>query len=286
VVSFKEARMADLTFVDAAYPSGISGGPYDGVCYYIGGDTPHVWTIAELEARPEQYRLPIFVRSDPAGIAQAVQDVHTTLAQLAAFKQPKGTLVCLDVETARDPTYTASYSSGLLAFGYKLLVYGSQSDVFGNDNPDGLYFGASWTGVPHIAAGDQMTQYVSLSGYDKDLAESQLPLWDTKPAPIAFPQPVYVEDSMIVLNELVKGGPAVCLPIPTGKVKLLIYADQGFNSKVQPSLRVGFAPGALALKTAEPTWETPLAEPIPAGANRFTIARLDDGNVPVTVDFA
>ncbi len=71
---------------------------------------------------------------------------------------------------------------------YALIVYGSQSTVFGNDVPDGLYFGADWTGMPHLAAGDAMTQWVSFSGYDEDLARATLPFWDTRPAPEPAPE--------------------------------------------------------------------------------------------------
>ena len=59
-----------LRFYDAAYPPAKPPAA-DGVCIYIGGDTPHVWTLAEIEAQPARYRLPIFVRSNPAGISES-----------------------------------------------------------------------------------------------------------------------------------------------------------------------------------------------------------------------
>src|SRR6185437_12337230 len=71
----------------------------------------------------------------------------------------------------------------LSAAGYTLIVYGSQADVFGNRNPDGMYWGAHWTDVPHLAPGDEVTQYVSFAGYDESLASSVLPFWGAPPDP-------------------------------------------------------------------------------------------------------
>jgi hypothetical protein len=171
--------MADLTFYDAAWPPDPAP-VTDGVCIYIGGDATHVWTAEEIGMQPARYRLPIFVRSNPRGLAGVAADVNAALRQLAAIKAPRGILVAWDMETAADKTYIAGVYAGLAAAGYELIVYGSQSDVMGNDNPDGLYWGADWTSHSHLARGDAMTQWVSFSGYDLDLAESSLPFWDTQ----------------------------------------------------------------------------------------------------------
>jgi hypothetical protein len=275
-----------LKFVDASTPSTISGGPYDGTCYYLGGDTPHVWTKPELDARPERYRLGIWVRSNPIGVAQAMTDAVHCLAQLAFMGQPKDTLVCIDMETAEDPTYVAAFSANILSGGYKLIAYGTQDDVFGNDNPDGLYFGAQWTGVSHIASGDQMTQYVSFTGYDVDLAEASLALWDTKPVVANFPQPKTLEDHVIVLNNLTVNGPAVVLPVPVGTTKVLFYADEGWRVVTPPEIRLGFAPGNFGGRSVLPTWNAPISVGVPVGATRLTVARLDTGETPVTIAFA
>jgi hypothetical protein len=52
--------------------------------------------------------------------------------------------------------------------------------VFGAGNPDGLYWAADWTSVKHCASGAAMTQWVSFSAYDEDVAVSDLPFWDTQ----------------------------------------------------------------------------------------------------------
>jgi len=166
-----------LIFYDAALPPLVPPRA-DGVAFYIGGDTPHVWSKAEIDAQPARYRLPIFVRSNPPGPG-ANADTAAALAQLKAIGAPPGTLVAWDMETAADAAYISEVYQDLRASGYKLIVYGTQSDVMANRNPDGLYFGADWTDVEHLHSGDVMTQYANFAAYDKSVAESGLPFWDT-----------------------------------------------------------------------------------------------------------
>lgn len=178
--------MSNLIFYDSAFPP-ASPPKADGVAFYIGGDTPHVWTEAEIAATNTRFRLPVYVRSNPPGPG-AIPDVAAAVARLALLKAPRGTLVAWDMEMAADASYIKAVYGALNTAGYKLIVYGSQSTVLGNDNPDGLYWGAAWTGVVHIAGGDVMTQYVSFSGYDESEATSALPFWDTAPPAPVGPQ--------------------------------------------------------------------------------------------------
>lgn len=165
------------------------------MAFYVGGDTVHVWSKAEVDATPYRYRLPVFVRSNPPGPGAAA-DVAACVTRLKAIGAPPGCLVALDVETAVDAAYVRAFHAALRAAGHVLIVYASQSYTAGQGNPDGLYWGAQWTGAAHIAAGDAMTQYVSFSGYDESLATSALPFWDTRgatpplPAPPANPWPL------------------------------------------------------------------------------------------------
>jgi peptidoglycan hydrolase-like protein with peptidoglycan-binding domain len=171
----------ELTFVDAAYESAITGGPYDGVVFYLpGGDAFHPWSHGDLAARHERYRLPAWVRSNPQS-ASPTADAGACLAQLHAYGVPRGALVALDSETSIDPNWVATFAHDLNAAMYPVIDYGSQSTVFGNDNPDGYVWGADWTDVRHLASGDDMTQYANFRGYDQSVASSALPFWDTKP---------------------------------------------------------------------------------------------------------
>jgi peptidoglycan hydrolase-like protein with peptidoglycan-binding domain len=173
--------MSTLIFYDASTPPADPPAGADGVCGYIGGDTPHVWSLADWASQHARYRLPIFTRSDPPGPG-AQADVTAALAQLKVIGAPKGCLVAWDFETAADPEYTQQVYLLLHDAGYLLIAYGSVSYVFGNKVPDGYYWGAQWTSVQHFASGADMTQWVSYSDYDMDVALSDLPFWDTHPA--------------------------------------------------------------------------------------------------------
>jgi len=172
-----------LTFIDAAtMPATLP--PADGFAFYIGGDTPHIWTPAEVGILKQHYRLllPLFVRSNPPGPG-AHADVTAAQAQLKAIGAPPGILVGWDSETAVDASYIAGVYGLLTAGGDKLIDYGSQNFVTANRNPDGWYWGAQWTGRAHLAAGDQMTQWES-GAYDVSLAQATLPFWDTRPGDV------------------------------------------------------------------------------------------------------
>ena len=66
-----EIMTGTLTFYDAAWPPARPP-VADGCCIYIGGDTPHVWSLADIASQRARYRLPIFVRSNPPGRSRGV----------------------------------------------------------------------------------------------------------------------------------------------------------------------------------------------------------------------
>lgn len=200
--------MSILKFVDATGASEITGGPFDGVCFYIGGDAFRVWPKSEIDGRPERYRLPIWVRDNP-GAVSASADAQHCLTALHAFGVPAGTLVALDSEMTVDVPWTRVFVQAVNAGGYQVIDYGSQSFVMGNDNPDGYYWGADWTDAAHLHSGDQMTQYVSFQNEDVSEASSALPFWDTRgPAPgppSPSPVPAWQETMMNALPVLSEG---------------------------------------------------------------------------------
>lgn len=172
--------MGTLTFADAAtMPATLPAA--DGFAFYIGGDTPHIWTAAEVAELKQHYRflLPVFVRSNPPGPG-AQADVAAAHAQLRDLNAPPGILVAWDSETAVDAAYIAQVYGLLSAAGDKLIDYGSQNFVTGNKNPDGWYWGADWTSRSHLTGTDEMTQWTS-GGFDQSLAQASLPFWDTRP---------------------------------------------------------------------------------------------------------
>jgi hypothetical protein len=220
-----------LTFFDSAYPL-ASPLPVDGVCFYIGGDTPHVWTAEEVSAQPARYRLPVFVRSDPEQ-ASASADVVAAVSFLHSVKAPAGCLVAWDTEAADDPPYINAVYRALKASGYTLIVYGSQSVVTKEVNPDGLYWGADWTGSPHLHSGDVMTQYVSFPSYDESEAQAGLPFWDTK----SSLEPAWQEELMQTLPTLTTGAVGAFVKTVQG-----LCAARGYPVTIDGS----FGPGTEA----------------------------------------
>jgi hypothetical protein len=168
---------------DAAYPP---PDPHLDVCaFYIGGDTPHVWSDAEIGAQSARWRLPIWTRSNP-GQADPATDGAAAVAWLRAHQVPAGAAVALDFETAVDGTYVTGFDQAVRAAGWTVLLYGSLSSVTQNPRPSAGYWTASWTGTAHFDAGAAATQWASDTQlgkpYDLSQVADSLILWDTQEA--------------------------------------------------------------------------------------------------------
>lgn len=155
----------------------------DVLAFYIGGNTPHVWTIDELNRSTRRYRLPTYVRSYP-GVNPHV-DSGSALTRLSQIGAPKGISTALDVETMVNPPYVSAYGADLHNAGYRVLVYGSLSVVTGNPALDGLWV-ADWDGVQQWDADDPIMvkaiQWQSFANYDLSIVMDDVPLWDTQGA--------------------------------------------------------------------------------------------------------
>jgi hypothetical protein len=184
---------------DSAYPLAASSYPssVQGWGFYIGGDTPHVWSDAEIAALPYRYRLPIYTRSDPSGSAQAQSDANAAVAWARAHSQPAGTLIQLDFETAVDAAYVDAFDAVVTAAGFKTLLYGSQSTVLANPRPSGGYNVANWDGVDDDPSWTAK-QYQDTGGYDLNDFAADAPLWDIQAAAPAAPTPEVSEMATIV----------------------------------------------------------------------------------------
>lgn len=179
--------MSDRTMIDSAYP--MHPEPDRQITLvYIGGDTPHPWTAAEIRAMPSQWIWPCWVRSDPQQV-DAGADAAACLARLAELGVPSGTCVILDLETAIDAAYVHQFNVLLRAAGYKTTKYGSKDFIWQNPQTDGGTFVADPTGSPHMdGTGDTVATQYLFGTYDLSLVKDQaiVPLWDisgTTPAP-------------------------------------------------------------------------------------------------------
>ena len=144
---------------DAAYPSEK---PYPGcaaVAGYIGGNTPHVWSLAEWQRFAHLRQLPIWVAygmSLPA-VEQAKRAAAAAVALGWAAHHAVERVIALDEETATDRAFVAAFAAELHVEGFGCWPYGSQSSIFGDPSEDGvwmaLYDGkAGLENFPHVVA--------------------------------------------------------------------------------------------------------------------------------------
>jgi hypothetical protein len=181
------------TMKDSAWPT--SAGPLtDIVLIYVGGDTPHPWTTADILSMPERYRFPTWVRSNPSGFNGAIEGA-LFVAWLHGHGVPMGACVCLDLETAINAAYVNSFNLVLRAAGYRLTKYGSTSTIWQNPKTDGGTYVAEPGATGMDTTGDTIaTQFAYDGVYDLSwvMAQPIAPLWDTKPVivpPVSPPTP-------------------------------------------------------------------------------------------------
>lgn len=169
--------------------------------FYIGGDTPHIWTKDQITRPSNDYRLPIWVY-DPirSGATYGQRDgvKAATICLNLGMPKDKQLLICLDMETYIDESYTSAFHDAVVAAGYWYTVYESESiqnsrNVTGTVGP----WSASWDGKPHIDAGAWATQYADSKmlnhPFDISAVSSFNHLWNIRntekpPAPIPLPE--------------------------------------------------------------------------------------------------
>lgn len=195
---------------DAAY---APPDPHLDVCaFYIGfsGNTPHVWSDAEVGAQSARWRLPIVTRVNAQGSSQADADADTAVSWMQAHGVPRGCAVALDFEAQVNGAYITAFDKRVVSRGYTVLLYGQESTVYQNPRPSAGYWSGQWTQTPHLDSRDSATQWASDQQlgkpYDLSQVSDSLVLWDTRPiAP--DPAPLSQEEEMILLNGF--NGPAV-----------------------------------------------------------------------------
>lgn len=156
------------------------------VAGYIGGNTPHVWTLEEWRNMPSPYGMPIFTASDREDSnAAAIIDAATISAQLVALGVAPDKTVVVDIETRVYDNYLDELNERLT--NWRLMAYGSVSTLVGNIKPRGGWWGAHWTdnietGIDAVESGEflamQWADDVMLGKpYDLSVISSTVPLW-------------------------------------------------------------------------------------------------------------
>lgn len=268
--------------------------PHLDVCgFYIGGDTPHVWTDGEIDGQSARWRLPIYVCDNPAR-RNPTADAGQAVAWMRAHGVPAGCALALDFETAVDAAYVTAFDKVVRSAGWTLLLYGSLSSVTQNPRPSAGYWTASWTGSPHLDPGAAATQYISDTqlGRPYDLSEVSdgLALWDTQapvpPSPSEDDMPAFQTGEVkpgfyTDANGTVTESNATVLTVPPsgggalgwGPAWLSLGCDFA-SVQLRVALKVDGQPGwAINVYTIAPT-EDRLSIPLPAGTGKISIARI------------
>lgn len=178
--------------------------------FYIGGDTPHVWTDAEINALTSRYGLPIYTYSDPAADPHGAGEAIVNWLHQHGWAT--GTTVALDTESVAMPGNIAVIDTIVHNAGWRLMDYESKSPIADNGLTSGGRWVADWTDAPHLYPGSNATQYASATmnhfQWDSSVIDTAVPLHELHP-PVIHPPTTTTVD--LVLPVLVRGdtGPAV-----------------------------------------------------------------------------
>jgi hypothetical protein len=148
------------------------------VAGYIGGRTPHIWTLHDWNKFPGMRRLPIWVYTGAGGY----NDGFACLQALYSLGIPRGSRVVLDMETLNGPgnrSAVLQFWAILRYFGYKVWVYGSASTVLTLPAANG-YWIADWTFVRHmfVAPNVRATQWTDkANGWDLSTVKGWVYRW-------------------------------------------------------------------------------------------------------------
>jgi Putative peptidoglycan binding domain len=178
--------------------------------FYLGGDTPHIWTPAEVRALKSRWALPIWVHTEEQADAKDLAD--DILSALRFLGWPTGTTVALDVEGTDQALLITALDTLLVPAGYLLMVYSDKAALPRVPTTSGGHWVADWTGTPHLYPDSEATQYASAETtglpWDSSLIDQDVPLHEINPPAVhRIPE----ERILMRLPELAHGdqGPAV-----------------------------------------------------------------------------
>lgn len=124
--------------------------------FYIGGDTPHVWTETQIKTQTARYLHPIWVYNPTRpGTDNGIIDAHHAVQQCKALGIPSGVSISFDMEEHVDKAYLEGARSVVAPTGYWTSVYGSKSTIAENPVFGGGRWVADWTGSAHLSGIDR-----------------------------------------------------------------------------------------------------------------------------------
>lgn len=177
---------------------------------YLLGDTPHVWSSAEIRALRARWCVPICVHDFPQGDPRALAAQFN--ADLHSMGVPLGARVALDTESTAMPDYVAAFNEVVTLAGYELMEYESKGPLGTNPPTSGGRWVADWTGVPHLFPGSVATQYANAAmiglPWDASVIDASVKLWEIHPPVVHHIPTVTISVTVPVLTQG-DAGPAV-----------------------------------------------------------------------------
>jgi hypothetical protein len=167
-----------MTLYQAFDASNPPQNPYPGckaVMGYVGGNTPHVWTLKEWQRFGNLVQFPIWVgyhEDHPEQHGNACVAAVKGLGWIDHFVPRRA--VILDFETEIDPAWVDAFGNVIWAAGYETLLYGSESTIVDNPVKEGRWI-ALYNGnmtIPPVpgAVGHQYKANVPWDGTVVDLS--------------------------------------------------------------------------------------------------------------------
>jgi hypothetical protein len=129
-----------------AYPGCVA------VAGYIGGNTPHIWTIPEWQRFGALVQFPIWVgagRSDGAYDGQAAAGAMHAHGWNPGSPNRRGCV--LDMEGQVNPGYVDEFGVSIWQAGYQTFIYEDLAALGGNPAKEGIWL-ALWDGLADIPA--------------------------------------------------------------------------------------------------------------------------------------
>lgn len=140
--------------MDASQPPTSAPADVAGVAGYIGGRTPHVWTVPEWQRFARLAQFPIWVpdtTTHPMGQALDAVAAMRRLGWTQFQPDPGRRALIVDMETTVNAPWYAAFADIINNSGYMAVIYGSLSTVLDNAAADVL--AADWDNSPVIPAG-------------------------------------------------------------------------------------------------------------------------------------
>lgn len=179
----------------ATPPPGKTGLPV--YAFYLHGNTPHLWTVTEVESLDARWGLPISVNTNPDGYAEG--DADAFAAVLAAHGIARGVTVALDTEATLQPVYIPKFDQRMKIHGYTLMHYESRAVDGQNPPTSGGKWIAQWPGLQDFLDGAVANQYENATQagtfWDRSVISADVVLHELNPLvrPLFTPQDLSVQ---------------------------------------------------------------------------------------------